>query len=78
MKYKQTKLQFEEAITSSRSLGEAADKLGIARSTFKRYAQFHGLQDLYNQYKNKGGKGISKNPKNLEDVFSGKEHLVTN
>ena len=73
MKDKVTKDELVEAINSSITMAQAADKVDLAFTTFKRYAKKHGL---YNA--NQGGKGTRRPLKKLQDVFSGKEHLVTN
>lgn len=69
---KYSKDQILEAINDNNSMSQAAAELGAAFSTFKRYAQKYGL---YNT--NQAGVGLRKPKKNLKDVFSGKEHLVT-
>jgi DNA-directed RNA polymerase subunit RPC12/RpoP len=71
---KKTEFEIREAIESSGSMGQAADKLGLAFSTFKSYAKKLGM---YKPIDNVSGKGTYKPKKNLEDVFLGKEHLVT-
>jgi len=71
---KRTEAEIREAIENSNSMCQAADKLGLAFSTFKTYAQNIGL---YSPIDNKAGKGTYKVKKKLEDVFTGKEHLVT-
>ena len=69
---KKTKEELEEAINTSLSMSQAADKLGLAFSTFKTYAK------KYNLYTpNQCGKGLVKSKKKLDDVFTGKSHLVT-
>ena len=69
---KVTKEQLQTAIIESRTMAQAASKLQLAFSTFKRYAEKYGLYEP-----NQGGKGTLKEKKSLEDVFSGKEHMVT-
>jgi 5-methylcytosine-specific restriction endonuclease McrA len=78
MKYKTkhsniTKEMLESVITESSSMAHAADKLNLAFSTFKRHVLKHGIEWKTNQ----SGKGKFKPQKKLEDVFLGKEHLVT-
>lgn len=69
---KRTKEELEEAINNSITMSQAADMLGLAFSTFKTYAK------KYNLYSpNQGGKGLDKSKKKLNDVFSGRVHLVT-
>ena len=69
---KRTKEELEEAINNSLTMSQAADMLGLAFSTFKTYAK------KYNLYSpNQGGKGLDKSKKKLNDVFSGRVHLVT-
>ena len=72
-KMKAEKKEIEEAILSSGSMAQAADKLNMAFSTFKRYATKYELYTNVNQ----AGKGTVKSKKNLDDVFSGKQHMVT-
>lgn len=72
---KKTKEQILEAIETSSSMAQAADKLGLAFSTFKRYASSIGAYTEEN--KNQSGRGSYKTKKKLEDIFSGKEHMVT-
>ena len=73
MKAKITKDELIEVIKDSKSMAQAADKANLAFSTFKRYAEKY---DLY--VTNQSGRGLRKVKFELEDVFSGKEHLVTN
>ena len=54
-------------------MAQAADSLGLAFSTFKRYAVKYNVYDASNQ----AGKGTTKIKKKLSDVFSGKVHMVT-
>ena len=61
-----------EAIEASQTMAEAAARLGVAFSTFKRRALMLGVYSP-----NQSGKGVTKAKKKLEDVFSGKVHLVT-
>ncbi len=69
---KRTKEELKEAINNSTTMSQAADKLGLAFSTFKTYAK------KYNLYSpNQGGKGLDKSKKKLDDVFNGTVHLVT-
>lgn len=68
-----SKEEIEEAILSSRSMAQAADKLNMAFSTFKRYATHYELYTNVNQ----AGKGTTKVKKHLEDVFNGSQHMVT-
>jgi hypothetical protein len=68
-----TEQELVEAIKNTGSMAQASDSLGLAFSTFKRYAKRYNLYDASNQ----AGKGTTKVKKKLEDVFSGKEHLVT-
>ena len=63
-----------EAIDNSDSMSQAADSLGLAFSTFKRYATKLGL---YDPLVDRSGKGTYKVKKQLSDVFSGKVHMVT-
>jgi Zn finger protein HypA/HybF involved in hydrogenase expression len=69
---KKTKQELEDAINNSSSMAQAADKLGLAFSTFKTYAKKY---DLYTP--NQSGKGLIKSKKRLDDVFDGTVHLVT-
>ena len=71
---KKTKDEIKEAINNSKSMAQAADLLGLAFSTFKRYAT---KLDLYKPLDDTSGKGTYKVKKQLSDVFSGKEHMVT-
>jgi Zn finger protein HypA/HybF involved in hydrogenase expression len=68
---KVSKEQIEAAILESKTMSQAAAKLNLAFSTFKRYAV---SLDLYDP--NQSGKGINKPKKKLQDVFEGKVHLV--
>ncbi len=67
-----SKEEMFDAISSTQTMAQAADKLNIAFSTFKSKAMKFGL---YNP--NQGGAGTVKIKKKLQDVFEGKEHLVT-
>lgn len=69
---KVTKEQLQDAILESQTMAQAASKLQLAFSTFKRYAEKYELYDP-----NQGGKGTTKEKKSLQNVFSGKEHMVT-
>ena len=69
---KVTKEELQAAVSESQTMAQAASKLQLAFSTFKRYATKY---DLYEA--NQGGKGTLKQKKSLEDVFSGKEPMVT-
>ena len=71
-KLEQYKDRILKAVESSKSMAEAATKANMAFSTFTRYAKELGV------YKpNQAGKGLQKSKKKLEDVFSGKVHMVT-
>jgi len=69
---KVSKEQIEAAILDSQTMAQAAAKLNLAFSTFKRYAISLNLYDP-----NQSGKGVDKPKKKLQDVFEGKVHLVT-
>ena len=68
-----TEQEIKDAISNSVSMAQAADSLGLAFSTFKRYAVKYDVYDASNQ----AGKGTTKVKKKLSDVFSGKVHMVT-
>ena len=70
---KNTEQEIKDAISNSVSMAQAADSLGLAFSTFKRYAVKYDVYDASNQ----AGKGTTKVKKKLSDVFSGKVHMVT-
>ena len=70
MKYKK---EIIEALKTSTTMSEAAAKINLAFSTFKRYAEKYKLYTP-----NQGGKGLMKSKKKLEDVLSGDIHIVTN
>tara|TARA_B110000093_G_scaffold80647_1_gene87479 strand:- start:428 stop:853 length:426 start_codon:yes stop_codon:yes gene_type:complete len=70
---KNTEQEIKDAISNSVSMAQAADSLGLAFSTFKRYAVKYNVYDASNQ----AGKGTTKIKKKLSDVFSGKVHMVT-
>ena len=70
---KNTEQEIKDAISNSASMAQAADSLGLAFSTFKRYAVKYNVYDASNQ----AGKGTTKIKKKLSDVFSGKVHMVT-
>ena len=70
---KNTEQEIKDAISNSVSMAQAADSLGLAFSTFKRYAVKYNVYDASNQ----AGKGTTKVKKKLSDVFSGKVHMVT-
>ena len=63
---KETKADFEKAISQTQSMSEAAKALGISYDTFRRYAQKFGLFDP-----NPSGKGRQKPKKfkSREDIF---------
>ena len=68
-----TEQEIKDAISNSVSMAQASDSLGLAFSTFKRYAVKYNVYDASNQ----AGKGTTKVKKKLSDVFSGKVHMVT-
>lgn len=68
-----SKEALEIVIAESSTMAEAADKINLAFSTFKRHVLLHGIEWNTNQ----SGKGGTKAKKKLEDVFLGKQHLVT-
>lgn len=72
MKDKITKEELIEAIKDSKSMAQAADKVCLAFSTFKRYAEKHGLYVT-----NQSGKGLYKAKYQLKDVFDGTQHMAT-
>jgi Zn finger protein HypA/HybF involved in hydrogenase expression len=74
MKIIKTEEEVKQAVLSSESMSEAADKLSLAFSTFKRLAIYY---NLYKPTPNQAGKGTTKVKKQLNDVFTGKQHMVT-
>jgi Zn finger protein HypA/HybF involved in hydrogenase expression len=72
MEDKITKEELIKSIKDTNSMAQASDKLGMAFTTFKRYAEKF---ELYTP--NQSGRGIPKVKKRLVDVFNGKKHMVT-
>lgn len=64
------KEELEKVINESLSMREAANKLNMSFSTFKRKAKEFGLYKT-----NQSGLGIIKSNKTIEDVLSGKTHM---
>jgi len=74
-KFPLLKKDIEEANASTKSCSQAADHLGVAYNTYKKYAKMYGL---FEEQKNPSGKGIRtgynlhKGKYALDDILEGK------